>query len=87
MPNTHKKYKSYSEVVHVNSPGHGTSVALLLDPVHFDLERLLVLVSDPLVSLVCERHHAGGVPPLGPAFLLLQGVANLKEKSHFNPMC
>lgn len=55
------------EVVHVDGPGHGAEVALLLDPVHLDLHTARVLVADPLGTLVGIRALALLVPLLSPA--------------------
>ena len=55
------------EVVHVDSPGHSSKVALLLDPVHLDLHTARVFVPDPLGSLVGVGTLALLVPFLGPA--------------------
>nr|QES86425.1 chitinase [Chilo partellus] len=66
------------EVIHVNSPGHGTQVALLLNPVHFDLYTARIFVSHPLGAFVCVRAFSVLVPFFGPArFLLVDFCADL----------
>ena len=70
------------EVVHVDGPGHGSAVALRLDPVHFDLDALGVFVAHPLVPLVRVRDFSGLVPlHRPPGFLVSDLGADLRERA------
>jgi hypothetical protein len=42
------------EVVHVDGSGHGPSIAVSFDPVHFDFERIFIFVTDPLTMILAS---------------------------------
>ena len=54
------------EIVHVYGPSHAAAVTFGLDKVHFDFQRILVLVADPLFALVSIGHHADAVVAFVP---------------------
>ena len=67
------------EVIQIDGPDHGTSVAFAFHPVHFDLQRNFILVTDPLVIFERVGHFTDFVVLFGPsASRILDQWTNLR---------